>query len=567
MSDQTQLDADEKRLAELGYKQELSRTWSGFSNFAISFSIISILAGCFTTFFQAWNNGGPIAISWGWPIISAFILLIGFCMSELVSAYPTSGGIYWWASTLGGVKAGYYTGWLNLIGLLAIVASVAYGCAAFFDQAFARFSTSWAEGYSLQRVFIMFLVVLVLVALVNVFSSHLLAIINNVSVWWHVVGAVAVVAILWLIPDDHQSANYVFTGEVNNTGGLFDGETGGARLLAVRPAARASCSPSTRSPATTPPPTSPRRPTARANAAAKGIWQSIFYSAIGGYVLLLSFVFAVQDPDGVTAAGGGVGTIFDQALGSNWAGIVLLIAASGQFYCTTACLTSTTRMMYAFSRDGAVPGAQYWAKLNHNKVPVNAVLASAAVAIILTLPALIEINIGTDEEPIIVNYAFAAVVSIGVIGLYVAFAIPIWQRWRMGDAFKQGEWNLGNKWKWMAPLALLEIAVTSVYFILPFTPAGAPAFMRGLLGAPSAEEVPFDWKFVNYTPIVTGGALLLLWIGWHLSAKKWFTGPKRTIDLPVGVTAAEEIELEHHHEGYLTHEHDQHGGEPTQPSP
>ena len=131
---------DERHLAELGYKQELNRTWSGFSNFAISFSIISILAGCFTTFYQAWNNGGPIAISWGWPILSAFILLIGFCMSELVSAYPTSGGIYWWASKLGGVKAGYYTGWLNLIGLIAIDASVAW-CSR-------QASTSWAASCS-----------------------------------------------------------------------------------------------------------------------------------------------------------------------------------------------------------------------------------------------------------------------------------------------------------------------------------------------------------------------------------------------------------------------------------
>src|ERR1019366_4264106 len=123
------LDADAKKLAELGYKQEFDRKWSGFSNFAISFSIISILSGCFTTFGQAWNNGGPIAISVGWPLIAAFIMVIGLCMSELASAFPTSGGIYWWASRLGGPKAGYYTGWLNLIGLLAIDASVAYGWA------------------------------------------------------------------------------------------------------------------------------------------------------------------------------------------------------------------------------------------------------------------------------------------------------------------------------------------------------------------------------------------------------------------------------------------------------
>jgi amino acid transporter len=529
VAEQTELDADERRLAELGYKQELNRSWSGFSNFAISFSIISILAGCFTTFFQAWNNGGPVAISWGWPIISAFILIIGFCMSELVSAYPTSGGIYWWACKLGGVRAGYYTGWLNLIGLLAIVASVAYGCAYFFDLAFSSFSDSWAKGYSLQRVFWEFLVVLAIIATVNIFSSHLLAVINNISVWWHVAGAAAVILILIFVPDHHQSTSFVFSDRINNTGGLFGGETNGVGFwFYVMPLgflltqytitgydASAHLSEETHS---------------AADSAAKGIWRSIFYSAIGGYLLLLAFVYAVQDPKGVSAGGGGVAVIFQQALGSKWGGLVLLIAASGQLYCSTACLTSTSRMLYAFSRDGAVPGARYWAKLNDKRVPVNGVILAAVVSAILTLPALIKINIGTAKDPIIVNYAFAAVVSIGVIGLYFAFAIPIWLRWRAGDSFQQGTWNLGNKWKWMAPLAVGEIVITSIYFVMPYTPAGAPGFMRGFLGAPGTDEVPFSWKFVNYTPIVTGGALLLLWIGWHLSAKKWFTGPIRTID-------------------------------------
>src|SRR3954452_10065032 len=159
---------DEAHLAKLGYKQELNRSWSGFSNFAISFSIISILAGCFTTFGQAWNNGGPIAITWGWPVISAFILIIGFTMSELVSAYPTSGGIYWWASKLGGPAAGFYTGWLNLIGLIAVTASVAYGAANFVDIFLGLLSKSWAADYSLQRVFIEFVIILVLAALANI---------------------------------------------------------------------------------------------------------------------------------------------------------------------------------------------------------------------------------------------------------------------------------------------------------------------------------------------------------------------------------------------------------------
>ena len=87
-----ELSDDEKHLAKLGYSQDLNRSWSGFSNFAISFSIISILAGCFTNFGAGFNNGGPISISWTWPILGLIILIIGFTMSELVSAYPTSGG-------------------------------------------------------------------------------------------------------------------------------------------------------------------------------------------------------------------------------------------------------------------------------------------------------------------------------------------------------------------------------------------------------------------------------------------------------------------------------------------
>src|SRR4051794_32175294 len=196
ISEHHALSADELHLAKLGYKQDLSRSWSGFSNFAISFSIISILAGCFTSFALGWNNGGPAAIAWGWPILSVFILIIGLTMSELVSAYPTSGGIYWWASKLGGPRAGFYTGWLNLIGLVAVTAGVAYGCATFIDLTISTWSDSFAADYSLTRVFLIFVAVLALASVLNIFRGHLMAIMNNVSVWWHVFGASAIVLIL-----------------------------------------------------------------------------------------------------------------------------------------------------------------------------------------------------------------------------------------------------------------------------------------------------------------------------------------------------------------------------------
>src|SRR3954452_3437819 len=161
-------DLDEQRLAELGYKQELNRSWSGFQNFAISFTIISILAGCFTTYGQAWNNGGPIAISWGWLLISIPILIIGFCMSELVSAYPTAGGIYWWSAKLGGAVWGWFTGWFNLIGLVAVNASVDYGAATFLNITLGLFDIGLFKGNSSNLItfahgtFFLFLIIIAL---------------------------------------------------------------------------------------------------------------------------------------------------------------------------------------------------------------------------------------------------------------------------------------------------------------------------------------------------------------------------------------------------------------------
>jgi amino acid transporter len=502
------LSDDEAHLARLGYKQELNRSWSGFSNFAISFSIISILAGCFTTFGQAWNNGGPVAISWGWPVISLFILIIGFTMSELVSAYPTSGGIYWWASKLGGPAAGFFTGWLNLIGLLAVTASVAYGCATFFDLTFSTVSHSWQGGYSLGRVYIMFLVILVIAAVLNIFSGHLMAVLNNISVWWHVAGAAVVILVLALIPSHHQSLAFVFTERLNNSG--YDGGSIGHSTywFLVLPLgflltqytitgfdASAHLSEETN---------------AASMGAAKGIWRSIFYSAVGGWVLLLAFLFAVQDPKGVTAGGGAVDVIFSQALGEKWHFLVLLISSVGQFFCTIACLTSASRMTFAFSRDRAIPGSGALSKVSRSRVPANAVVFVAVVGAIITLPALK----GIGGIPL----AFYAITSVAVIGLYLAFAIPIFLRWRMGDAFETGSWTLGAKYKWMNIVAVAEIGIISIYFILPFTPSGW------------FGNSDFSWQSVNYAPVLTVGSLIVLAIWWQLSAKKWFTGPQHTID-------------------------------------
>ncbi|WP_248964726.1 amino acid permease [Sphaerisporangium perillae] len=505
---QPQIDDDAERLAELGYKQELSRTWSGFSNFAISFSIISILAGCFTTFGQAWNNGGPIAISIGWPLISVFILIIGFCMSELVSAYPTAGGIYWWAAKLGRPIHGWFTGWLNLIGLIAVTASVDYGCATFLNITIGRFSDSWASGDPLRQTFLLFAVVLVLHALINIFSHRLISVLQNISVWWHVFGAAVVVLILIFGPSKHQNVGFLF--EQFNNSGFGSGNSGATFWLYVLPLgflltqytitgfdACAHVSEETHG---------------AAMSAAKGLWKSIFYSAIGGWILLLAFLFAATDVDAVNKEAGFVGAIFTSSLTPSLATVIFGISTIGQFFCGMSCVTSMSRMTYAFSRDGAIPGWRLWSRVDRNRTPVNAIIAGCIVALLITVPALYA------PEGTTTPVAFLAVVSIAVIGLYLAFLIPIWLRLRMGDGFKPGPWTLGRKYKVFGWIAVIEIAIISIYFILPISPAGVPG------------AADFTWTSVNYAPIAVGAVLLGIALWWALSARHWFTGPRRNID-------------------------------------
>jgi amino acid transporter len=523
-------DADSQRLAELGYKQDLQRAWSSFSNFAISFTIISVLAGCFTTYAFAWNNGGPIAISWGWPIICGLILLVAFSMSELVSAYPTAGGIYWWASELGGKGWGWFTGWFNLVGLVGVVASVVYASAQFanallslygLDLGFMNFGD--AE-HVLAETFFLFVLFLTLHALVNIYSSPLVAMINNVSVGWHVVGVAIIIAILVLVPSDHQSVDYVFTERINNSG-LFDGGLSGAGFwFYVLPLgflltmytqtgydASAHVSEETKG---------------AALGAAKGVWRAVFWSGLIGWFVLLAITFAATDTEAINSADNGFGlgsslAIFDTALTSAAAKAVILIATIGQLFCGMACVTSASRMTYAFSRDRAVPGWQLWTRLNHHRVPHFAVLFAVFWAMVVTLPALIG-----DENNY--TYAFYAVVSITVIGLYIAYVMPVYLRWRIGDSFKPGPWTLGKKYKWVNPAAVIWVAICVVVFSLP----------QGSTGAPWHDD--FDFKYVNYAPIAVGVVFAAVGIWWLVSARHKFTGPVRNIQFDEAAGIVEE---------------------------
>src|SRR5215208_6367710 len=193
---------DERRLGEMGYRQDLSRAWSGFTNFAISFTIISVLAGTFTTFSFAWLHGGPIAVSIGWPVLCFLVLMVGFSMAELTSRYPTAGGPYWWAHDLGGKGWSWMTGWFNIVGLVGIVASVGYGCAFFLFNLLQLYSVdifgvNFADTENiLAETFLLFFIILVLYTIVNIFADRILALMNNISVGWHLLGVTIVIALL-----------------------------------------------------------------------------------------------------------------------------------------------------------------------------------------------------------------------------------------------------------------------------------------------------------------------------------------------------------------------------------
>ncbi|MDQ6692599.1 MAG: amino acid permease [Candidatus Dormibacteraeota bacterium] len=511
--------SDEARLAELGYAQELKRGWSSFSNFAISFSIISVLAGCFTTYGQAWNNGGPLAISIGWPLISLLILCVAFSMSELASAYPTAGGIYYWASKLGGPSWGWFTGWFNLVGLVAVVASVDYACAIFLQALLGLYNidfifnfTSTNVKYNAHVIFALMAMIMIFGGLINVFSSHLVSLFNRISVWWHVIGVAVIIFILLLVPNHLQSFSYVFGHRLNNSG--FSGSMYWFYVLPVGFLltmytitgydASAHLSEETHG---------------ADQSAAKGVWRSVFYSAVIGWLVLLAITFAAIHPAKMTGSANAL-PIFTSSLTTAGAKAVILISTIGQLFCGIACLTSASRMTFAFSRDGAVPGHNLWRRVGKNGTPTWAVFFVVLFGLIVTVPAYFPNKAGTPV-------AFIAVTTLSTVGLYIAYTIPVFLRWRMGDRFKPGPWTLGSKYKWVNLIAIVWVVMYTIIGSLPTVP-GAVFFKHG-----------FSWSLVNYAPLVLIAVIGGVGIWWLVSARHTFKGPIRTVKFAEdGVTLA-----------------------------
>src|SRR6187397_2676498 len=206
---------DEQILHRLGYAQELFRAVGGFQNFAISFTIISILAGCLTSYSIAYLQGGPIAVSWGWLLVGLMSSLVALSMAEIASAYPTAGGLYYWSSKLGSPAWGWFTGWFNLVGQIAVTAAIGYGLAIFLTSLLDLW---FSYPNTKHSIFLTYSIVMLAAVVLNMFRVSITAMLNTISAYWHMAGVAFIVVVLIIVPDNHQSVSYVFTETINNSG-------------------------------------------------------------------------------------------------------------------------------------------------------------------------------------------------------------------------------------------------------------------------------------------------------------------------------------------------------------
>src|SRR5919202_5139165 len=335
-------DDDEALLHRLGYAQELFRSMGGFANFAISFTIISILAGCLTSYYIAFQWGGPIAITWGWLLVGAFCIVVSTAMGEIASSYPTAGGLYYWSSRLGSPAWGWFTGWFNLVGQIAVTAAIGYGL-AIFGTSLLNLHFDYPNNPT--WVFVSYSVIMFVAALVNMLGVPITAAVNSFSAWWHMIGVLVVVAILIIVPDHHASTSFVFTKTLNNS--VFSGHNfadpvfwfvfGTGLLMAQYTItgfdASAHMSEETR----------------RASlGAAWGMVMSVVVSVVFGFILLVAVTYAVPDVKGtLDAVSNAVPYIWENSMSRRWAEFLLFIACVAQLFCTIASVTSASRMMFA----------------------------------------------------------------------------------------------------------------------------------------------------------------------------------------------------------------------------
>jgi amino acid transporter len=438
------LSEDEIELSRLGYAQELFRTMGGFSNFAISFSIISILTGAVTLYGHGLIMGGPAEMAFGWPLVTVFTLTVAMSMAELASMLPTSGAMYHWASVLGGKSWGWFTAWFNIAGNIALLAGVDYGCAQFALPLFGLESTA-------KNLLSVYAAILISHAVINHFGIRLVARLNDLSVTVHIIGVIAIVGAL-LIFAPKQPAGFFFSRITNNPSGwpywwAFIVGLLQAQWTFTGYDASASISEET---------VDPRR------RAPWGMIMAVVVSSVVGYLLLVALTLSIRDIQSVLSAkdsGGNdvpvVITILQTGLGERAGTLFSALVVMAMWFCGLSAVTWSSRVIYAFSRDDGMPASKLWRRVSRKHLtPAPAVWLSVAAAFLAA----------------VYSGAYSVITSISVIALYFSYIIPVYLSWRARSKSihrQTGPWHLGPFSSAINLIALAWVAFISIILSLP----------------------------------------------------------------------------------------------------
>lgn len=405
----------------------------GFSNFAISFSIISILTGAVTLYGYGFEMGGPLEMTLGWPLATLFSLLLAASMAELCSAFPTSGAMYHWTAALGTPGLAWFVSWMNLVGLMAMLAGINYSCAQFLAPVL---------GWPAERLFALFVVITLGQALSNLLRVQWLSWMNDASVAVHIAGVVLILGALWwaapLRPVSYlleRSAGspywWVFLLGLLQAHWTFTGFDASAHMAEETEQPRIK--------------------------APWGMVVSVAVAGLFGYALLLMLTLAIQQVPTGTAQPMAI-AIFAGALGER-AGILMSAGvALAMWFCGLSTMVSASRTVYSFARDGGMPGASWFRRVDANGVPRAAVGAMAGCSIGL---------MAWGE-------AVPVVTSLSTVALYWAYVIPVWLGWRKREQWiGAAEWTLGRFGSVVNLLAIgYTVAICGILIMPPNALAG-----------------------------------------------------------------------------------------------
>ncbi len=486
--------SDEQLLASMGYKQELSRRMKGFSNFAISFSIICILSGGINSLGQGISSIGGASIGIGWPIGCLVSLLFALGMAQIASAYPTAGGLYHWGSVLGGRGWGWLTAWLNLIGLVTVLGAINVGTYYFFIGAFGK-ALNIEANFATQAVFVV--VVTAIQALVNHFGIRFTTRLTDLS--GYLIFAVALVltlALLWYAPTHDLSRLWTFTNYSGKVGGDVWPQSGSlfslfmlCLLLPIYTITGFDASAHTS-----------EETVDAQRAVPRGIVGSVVWSSLAGWVMLIAFVLAIPNMKDAAASGFGVffGTL-DAVLPATLKTVLYVGIFLAQFLCGLATVTSVSRMTYAFARDGGLPFSGALRSVHPAyRTPVVAIWTTAVISVLFTL----------------YTPAYTTIVSVTVIFLFLSYGLPI-----VMGLFAYGKsWTVMGPWN-MGPLYRIVAALVGVMVVMIFVIGVQP---------PNGKALPITVGFLAITAAV-----------WYGLERRRFQGPPNS-----DLIRAQEAELE-----------------------